>query len=208
MDHAMPPKKRINFKKYNENGMIVVFGRFNQNMWLHAHEQFEAATQAAVKRKKNHAHIIIDSPGGAVTTLNRMIGCMHLYRPKPDFKYVGHVINKCCSAAFILLQYCDWRVSLSMSQFMFHFGRTELTNSSLSTLLTNSDQFLSNFNSRLNYLITTVAARSGQSHERLARIAQFDTLFSAQSALELNFIDEIVQSVPTASTNIEDRPAS
>ena len=71
---------------------------------------------------KNYVILIIDSFGGIVAILNKIIGLMHLYRLKPDFKYVGVAMGTCYSSGFNLLQNCDWRVGLSSSSFVFHFG--------------------------------------------------------------------------------------
>ena len=132
---------------------------------------------------------------------------MPFYQPGKDVRYIGRVIGVCFPHAFLLLQQCDWHISLNASRFLFNLSRMPLHNSSLTTLFADSTEFVNNYNSLLNNIITTVATRSGQSYEILAKTAQCDTIFSAQSALELNFIDEIVESVPTTSTRIDDRPA-
>jgi len=207
MDAPRFLRKEADFKQFNSKGIVVLIDDPRLDMSTSAYIQFEAATQAANQLKKNHITIFIDSFGEDSSLIQQLIGCMHFYRPKKDFKYIGRAIGVCFSHAFMLLQQCDWRISLNASRFLFNLGRMPLPNSSLTTLFADSTEFVNNYNGLLNNIITTVATRSGQSHEILAKIAHFDTIFSAQSALELNFIDEIVESVPTTSTRIDDRPA-
>jgi len=193
----------IDTNKFNSQGMIIIDGEFNYQLVRNIHTQFEAAIQAATKMNRNYVILIIDSFGGSVDVLNKIIGLMHLYRPNPDFKYIGVAIGVCHSSGFILLQHCDWRVGLSSSSFMYHFGSKRLNNQALSNALSNPEWYLKSENSYLTSCLRSISRRSGQSIEFLKVIAKIETQMTPEIALEYNFIDEIKECIPERSTKVE-----
>lgn len=131
--------------------------------------------------------LIIDSFGGIVAILNKIIDLMHLYRLKPDFKYVGVAMGTCYSSGFNLLQNCDWRVGLSSSSFVFHFGSKKLGNQALSNTLTDHEWYLKSEYSYLTSWLRIISKRSGQSIEFLKVIARMETQTTPENRIGLQF---------------------
>lgn len=206
-----PPEKPENVKKlssidttrFNSQGMIIIDGEFNHQLAGNIHTQFESAIQAATKMNRDYVILIIDSIGGFIAILNKIIGLMHLYRPKPDFKYVGVAIGLCNSSGFNLLQNCDWRVGLSSSSYVFHFGSKRFGNQALSNAISDPEWYLKSEYSYLTSWLQIISKRSGQSIEFLKMIARMETQMTPEIALEYNFIDEIVDCTPERSVKVE-----
>jgi len=203
MPAEKPQITKINVKKFNLGGSVVIDGEINNQLGIGIHSQFETAVLSALKLNRNHVQLIIDSYGGSVKILSKIISAMQIHRPNPEFKYVGFAGGSCYSAAFILMQHCDWRVALNSSTFLCHYGNVHIVNSSFSALLSDRETFLDIYSSMASYPFEAVVRRSGQSIETLKKLADINISISAKSALEYNFIDEIIDCVPTRSTKID-----
>ncbi|NBO36367.1 hypothetical protein EBU91_02355 [bacterium] len=203
MPAEKPQSMKINAKKFNLAGSVVIDGEINNQLGIGIHSQFDTAVQSALKLNRNHVQLIIDSYGGSTNILSKIISAMQIHRPNPEFKYVGFAAGACYSSAFILLQHCDWRVALNSSTFLCHYGNVHLINSSFSALLSDRETFLDIYSSMASYPFDAVIRRSGQSFETLKRLADINISISAKSALEYNFIDEIIDCVPEKSTKVD-----
>ncbi len=128
--------------------------------------------------------LIIHSEGGFMVWLFSLLEVINSSR-SPIYGLADGCAN---SAAFFLLHACARRSSYPDSEFMFHPPRipaNEDWNCHEDDILEDDESY--------QQLLTKLARCSGESVEVLAAWGREDRVFTAQEALELGFIDEIVE---------------
>lgn len=190
--------------KANKDGKVLVLGPFDGKMKKYAGTQIHNAVYAAQQLDRNYVLLMMDSQGGDVSVIQQFVGAMQLLRPQPDFQFIGHVQTQAMSACFLLLQYCDWRVAYEGSHLLLHFGTIQLNDTA--TLLRSPNrtkQSMTYFRSYLNEGLELLRRRSGLSICRLTHLCKDDTSLTARQALQLGFLDEVIDALPAQSV----RPA-
>jgi ATP-dependent protease ClpP protease subunit len=187
-------------KKFNEQGKILVFGEFNHDMGGYAPEQIQAAVASAQRLGRDHALFIIDSTGGRVDSLQRFLGAMHMFRPSADFRFVGFVAGQAGSAAFILLQHCEWRVAHLDSTLLVHYGSSRLNRTDMSHLQVATDEALQYERLRNREMLEYMARRSGKcSVAQIHALCKADLPLTASQCLAHGFLDEVLSTMPQVS---------
>lgn len=199
-DGEIVPENKNNY--LNSRGIVLINGEFDFDFGVQIYSQFESAVQSALRMNRDYVQLNIDSNGGQLMVLNSVISAMQTFKPNNDFKYVGVVMGSCYSSAFNLLQHCDWRVGLRSSMFKFHFGSSALGNRSLAAIAHDPDWFIKYMAPLSTNVLKPVITRSGQDIELLTKFAVLETTFTAEMALEYNFIDEVVDCVPKVSKKV------
>ena len=199
-DGEIVPESKNNY--LNSRGIVLINGEFDFDFGVQIYSQFEAAVQSALRMNRDYVQLNIDSNGGQLLVLNSAITAMQTFKPNSDFKYVGVAMGTCYSSAFNLLQHCDWRVGLRSSMFKFHFGASGLSNRALASIAHDPDWFIKYMAPLSTNVLKPVITRSGQDIELLAKFAVLETTFTAEMALEYNFIDEVVDCVPKVSKKV------
>jgi ATP-dependent protease ClpP protease subunit len=189
--------------EYNNRGQVFVVGNFNDMLSDYSGKQFLDANESSINLGRDYTTILIDSQGGSVTVLHRLVYCMHTFRPNPKFKYVGYAAVQAGSAAFDLLQYCDWRVSHPGTHFTIHYGNISMSNYDQAMLYENSSKALKYHKKRIEGVLDLYEKRSKLSRAQLHNLCKGDTRLTASEALEYGFIDEII---PVAPEKTPDRP--
>jgi ATP-dependent protease ClpP protease subunit len=182
--------------EYNDRGQVFIGGSFNDTLSEYSGKQFLDANESAVQLGRDYTTIVIDSQGGSVTTLHRLVYCMHAFRPNPQHKYLGYAAVQAGSAAFDLLQYCDWRVSHPGTHFTIHYGSISMSNYDQAMLYENPSKALNYHKKRIEGVLDLYEKRSKLSRAKLHNLCKGDTRLTALEALEYGFIDEIVHVAP------------
>ena len=173
-------------------GTIPVIGPFVPEMQQSVVEAIFVAKSALLPQRKEWVTFLIDSNGGYVDMLNGIRAAML----ESGLKFRGSVQSKARSAGFMLLQYCNWRVALSNSELLFHYGGAGLWNDELSSIVEDHEYVIRYHKQRLEQMVTDLQNRTGLAREILHDLAKYQRDILAEKALEMNLIDEIVNSVP------------
>lgn len=189
--------------EFNSKGKILVTGVFDQNMADFSIRQLRAATEASVSMGLDHSMFVIDSQGGSTLALQRFVSYFEFFRPSTDFKYLGYVSGEGYSAAFELLQYCDWRVAHSGASLWAHYGKMSIGNQDLSLLSENHHSALAFERSRIKETVRVYSKRSHLPEKQVHQILKNDLPMTASQALNYGFIDEIVDNTPSKSIRPE-----
>lgn len=125
----------------------------------------------------------IDSHGGD-TTLSGYISDAIKFSKAPVH---GIVTGQACSAAFRILLACDRRMMYPNARVMFHGPRTDyrIDRSDFSAFYKLNLEGMASFQRKL-------AKMSGKPLSRIKKWSREEYEFTAEEALELNFIDEIL----------------
>ncbi len=143
-------------------------------------------------RDIKEAIFLIDSAGGSNCSFASIKGAMLT----SGLTFTGIVLGRACSNAFQLLQQCNKRIAVVDSVLIFHWGSQVLDNQQLAALISGDTWPIEH---ALNIELVTaqsISERTGVSVEQLKDFAWQEREFSAQEALKMNFIDEILQEVP------------
>ncbi len=198
-NNGYPMDYIVTLDEFNRRGKILVNGSFDKNMSDWAAKQVKNSCEAAVELGLGYVMFVIDSQGGSTTTLQRFVSYMEMFRPNPDFKFVGFVSVDAHSAAFELLQYCDWRVAHAGASLWGHYGKASISNADQVKLYENSKDSLAYEKARIKETLRAYSKRSGLSEKQVHQFLKNDLPVTAQQALELGFIDEIVDNIPVKS---------
>lgn len=187
-------------KRFNQNGKILVFGDFDHEMGGYAPEQVQDAVASAQRLGRDHAMFIIDSGGGNVISLQRFLGAMHMFRPSPDFKFVGYVAVQAASAAFMLLQHCDWRVAHADAMLLVHYGRSPLGGMDAAFVYGGAEHALRYERQRNQEMLEFFARRSGKcTAQEIHALCKADLPLTPSQCLEYGFVDEVITTIPQVS---------
>jgi ATP-dependent protease ClpP protease subunit len=151
---------------------------------------------AAKERGQEWLTLHIDSYGGEVAVLDAIRMAMYETR----LKFVGFVMTRAMSAAFDLLQHCDWRVGLSGMLLMAHYGSTGVSNATLAMLHETPKMALELERARIEESLKFYARRSGLPVRRIHELCRSDVRFTSHQALAMGFLDEVIDPAPTTST--------
>jgi ATP-dependent protease ClpP protease subunit len=173
-------------------GTIPVVGPFVPEMQQTIVEAIFVAKAALLPQRKEWVTFLIDSNGGYVDMLNGIRAAML----ESGLKFRGSVQSKARSAGFMLLQYCNWRAALSNSELLFHYGGAGLWNDELSSIVEDHEYVIRYHKQRLEQMVKDLQNRTGLARETLHDLAKYQRDILAEKALEMNLIDEIVNSVP------------
>ena len=177
-------------------GKIMCQGQFNRDMQELVPNLIYEAGVAAKERDQQWLAIHIDSYGGEVAVLDTIRMAMYETR----LKFVGLVMTRAMSAAFDLLQHCDWRVSLSGMLLMAHYGSTGVSNADLATLHESPKMAFELERARIAESLQFYSRRSGLPAKRIHELCRSDVRFTAHQALAMGFLDEVIDPAPSTST--------
>jgi hypothetical protein len=184
---------------FNRDGSILVFGAFDRDLRDSAALQVRLAVSSAVRLERDYALLIFDTAGHDEIALQRFIGAMHFFRPSDSFRYVGYVMTTAYANDFDLLQHCDWRVTHPGALLQIEHSPLHLDNQDLAELYDAPAQALAYERARIAYMIDMYCRRSGQSAKKIQSRLRARRVLTPQQAMELGLIDEIVETLPTAS---------
>jgi len=173
-------------------GTIPVVGPFLPEMQQTVVEAIFVAKASLLPQRKEWVTFLIDSNGGYIDMLNGIRAAM----VESGMKFRGSVQSKARSAGFMLLQYCNWRVALSNSELLFHYGGAGLWNDELSSIVEDHEYVIKYHKQRLDQMVCDIQARTGLSKETLHDLAKYQRDIFAERALEMNLLDEVITSVP------------
>ena len=173
-------------------GTIPVVGPFLPEMQQTVVEAIFVAKASLLPQRKEWVTFLIDSNGGYIDMLNGIRAAM----VESGMKFRGVVQSKARSAGFMLLQYCNWRVALSNSELLFHYGGAGLWNDELSSIVEDHEYVIKYHKQRLDQMVSDIQARTGLSKETLHDLAKYQRDILAERALEMNLLDEVITSVP------------
>jgi hypothetical protein len=185
---------------YNARAYIVVYGAFDMQMAGMAEKQVQRACAAAVALGQSYATFVIDSRGELGAHLERMQAYMEVYRPHPQFRFVGYVTGFAYGRALDLLQYCDWRVAHVSTSLQMSYGSAQLSNIDQAMLYENDPEFMAYERGRISDMIAVYTRRAGLSVQRVQSLCGNALPFTARQALAMGLIDELIDNLPTRST--------
>lgn len=190
--------------EFNAQGKVLITGSFsNSQMSDFAGHQFIEANEAAINLGRNYTTILIDSEGGSIATLQKLVSCMDMYRPNSEHKYIGYSTVQALSAAFDFLQYCDWRVCYPGTTLLLHYGSMNISNFEQAMLYENPRKAMKYQLARLDDTLKLYARRSKLDKTQLHQLCKADTRLTGRQALEFGFIDELIEVAPES---IPERP--
>lgn len=175
-----------------KSGVISIVGRFDEDMAEVVMQAILIAKNNLLSQRKEWVTFLIDSNGGSIATLDTIHAAMY----QSGLKFKGVVQSKARSCGFLLLQYCNWRVALSTSSILFHFGYRPLYNSELTAIVEDTEWVLNHYKMQLNLWIDQVSERTGLSREAIIDLGKYERDILAQKALEMGLLDEVINSVP------------
>jgi ATP-dependent protease ClpP protease subunit len=190
--------------EFNSKGKVLITGSFSNSLMADfAGHQFIEANEAAVNLGLSYTTILIDSEGGSIATLQKIVSCMDMFRPNSDHKYIGYTTVQAVSAAFDLLQYCDWRVCYPGTSLLLHYGSMNITNYEQAMLYENPRKAMKYQLARLDDTLKLYARRSKLNKTQLHDLCKSDARITGRQALEFGFIDELIEVAPES---IPERP--
>ena len=129
--------------------------------------------------------LLIDSEGGDVRYSKRLADAIRFSAAPVR----GIVTGEACSGAFRVLQACHARAAYPNAQLMFHHGHVEIYLDRISDPL----GFLTSALEESRQFLKEIATKSGKRYQIVQEWARKAKRFSAKEALELHFIDEILE---------------
>jgi ATP-dependent protease ClpP protease subunit len=153
-----------------------------------AHDIAQALQRLVSQENAVPIIIIIDTPGGWVDAMNDIVTAIKACQAPVH----GLVTGKAHSAGFLILQHCAKRQAYAGATILFHAPR--ITAETMSRLITfPAEEDFVEYDSELHReMIALIAGRSGRSQDEIRELAKQERIVSAQEALALGLIDEIV----------------
>jgi len=172
-----------------ENGYIPVFGEFCPEL----EEIVVECILMAFKKGKKTMTLLINSYGGKDNSFNGIKAAMTM----TGIQFTGLVMSRASSNGFRLLQHCHKRQAIRNAMLMFHWGQWPLGNSELAALLAGQNWPLDLLLEARRTILQEVHQRTGVSIDQLTEFALYERFFTAEQALQLNFIDKVIDDIPT-----------
>lgn len=170
-----------------DDGIIPVYGEFNEDLTEIIVDCIQKAHQKGLKEIRLH----IDSDGGWVESWSAIVAKMN----ETNIEFTGVVFGKALSSGLMLLLHCHKRCAYSAAKILFHWGGSSIRNSEFAALMAGKDP-MEYHRIRLSRMAQIVSDRTGISIEKLHELALYESSLTADQALELGFIDEILPDVP------------
>lgn len=171
-----------------DDGYILVFGKFCDEL----EQVVTECILSAQKKGKKQMTMLINSNGGTDTCFNGIKAAMML----TEIEFIGLVMSNAQSNAFRLLQHCHKRKAIRNAFLMWHWGNTGFGNGQIAAVMRGQDWPYKHMKAWRDASLQEIHERTGVSIEELQEFADFERRFMATEALELNFIDEILEDVP------------
>lgn len=171
-----------------EIGYIPVYGIFCEEL----KEVIVECINKAMKEGKKEVTLLIDSGGGADSCFNSIKGAMTI----TNIKFIGLVTGRAASNAFRLLQHCDERKAIRNATLLFHWGSVSFYNNELHAIMTGETWPIDDYVKYRQATLREVHERTGTSEDDLMKYAGQERNFLAESAKEMNWIDEVIVDVP------------
>jgi ATP-dependent protease ClpP protease subunit len=138
---------------------------------------------------------VIDSPGGQINNAVSIVNTLHLYQIPAD----AIVTGTASSSAFMLLQVCRRRIAYPTATFCMHWGQYTLDNTALAACMNGDNWPLEAMRTYLMQMYAIDKSRVNIPEEQLIKMMNEERIFTASQALDMGFIDEIIDVQPTAS---------
>jgi len=178
-----------------KSGMILVYGDFCPELEEVVHDCIFQVQKLGFKT----ATLLINSNGGHTDSFAAIRGAMF----QSGMEFTGLVLSRARSNGFRLLQLCKTRKSLSDAAFKFHWGYFRLENQDLAALMAGNYRCVDHIIKWQRAVLLDVHNRTGVSVHDLEQFALYEVGFTAEEALLLNFIDEIVSDLPVQIPDME-----
>jgi ATP-dependent protease ClpP protease subunit len=172
-----------------DDGYIPVFGDFCNEL----EEVVVECILAAQKKGKKEISLLINSNGGDDSCFNGIKTAMML----TDIEFTGLVMSRARSNGFRILQHCHKRKAISNANLLWHWGTVGLNNGEIAAIMDGQSWPMERIKVLRDTSLQEIFNRTGVSIEKLMEYALYERDFMASEALELNFIDEILEDVPS-----------
>jgi len=174
--------------KMTEEGYIPVFGPFETEL----EEIVVGCIFLAKSKGQKEITFLINSNGGKSDCFTAIKSAMIISK----INFTGFVMSRARSNGFRLLQHCHKRVAVRNAELLFHWGHNPIGNSEIAALI-NGDKWV------IEHIVTSSKATAQEVHERtgiplktLYQYALYERPFTAEEALDLKMLDEIVEDFP------------
>jgi len=161
----------------NKNNTVRIVGEINE-------ASMSRAIDDMYKIKTDNMYIYIDTGGGSVYEGQKLINSIDFMK---DTKNISCIVQQAMSMGFVILQSCPHRLSLKGGILMQH---------QISTVLNDQKARLKNYMKYIDHLehdiITMQSNRIGITNSKFVALTYDNWYLTANKALELNVIDEIV----------------
>lgn len=147
----------------------------------------------AIAKKVPSLIISLDTKGGLVSSKDMIVDAIERAR-QTGIRVEGLVLGDAMSAGFSILQACTVRHARPNAQLMFHSpgpGTRSVPRAFVSKQA-KSDCLIFDYDIEHQIWLYDFAGRCGQPIEQIAEWNDSEREFTAQEALDLNFIDQIV----------------
>ena len=176
-------------------GYIPVYGDF----CIELEEVVVECIWFAQKCGHKKVTLLINSNGGTNDCFTAMWAAMI----QSGIEFTGLVMARARSNGFRLLQVCKLRKALSNADVMFHWGQYRLDNGEIAAIMAGQSWIAERVRNSRTTMLQEISARTGVSVPDLIQYALYERNFSAEEALRIGFIDEVVQN-PPVSANLLD----
>ncbi len=180
-----------------KKGFIPVYGDF----CVELEEVVTECIFLAQKQGMKSVTLLINSNGGQ----NDCFTAIRAAMLQSGIEFTGFVMARARSNGFRVLQVCKIRKALSNSELMFHWGQYRLENNELSAIMEGHDWVLEHVRSGRLTMIQEVSDRTGVSVDDLRQYALFERNFSAEEALKVKFVDEVVKDPPIPTQQLDEQ---
>lgn len=180
-----------------KKGFIPVYGEFCPEL----DEVITECIFIAQKHGMKEVTLLINSNGGQSDCFTSIRAAMF----QSGISFTGLVMARARSNGFRILQVCKTRKALANSEIMFHWGQYRLENSEIAAIMEGHTWVLEHVRRTRSTILSEVSARTGISIVDLQQYALFERNFTAEEALGVGFIDDVVVDPPVPSKLLENQ---
>ena len=181
--------------EHAKTGVIPVYGEF----CIELEEVVVECIWLAQKSGHKKVTLLINSNGG----INDCFTSIWAAMIQSGIEFTGLVTARARSNGFRLLQVCKFRKALSNADVMFHWGQYRLDNGEIAAIIAGQDWILERVRNGRMTMLQEVNARTGIPVSDLTQYALYERNFSAEDALKIGFIDEIVKDSPVPTSKLD-----